>query len=913
LPTLRRRLLDSLRARLPVATFGSDPLGMVRWIFVVFNLASATLLMGVLGAEAASGRHVVGLAALLLPCLGLKWFEEFRGRAQPFSLDVLEAAALLVVGVASGSPLTVLVLLYGRVALRALLDPTGRLVALTAANIAAFLGALFALRVLDGAGTQPVAYLFLASGFALVAPSMHVLGMTLRRLDRAVAREFAMRRAIARLNCALADAALPRAAVDAVYSLINREDIDVAIALGPPDDCRIAATSRATPSPGIIGRPIDASAWTDEQRARIREGGLQLDGDELARLWPSERSDQPQALFVADIAVGGESAGMMFVSGASVPREDTVAVVTLVEHIALRLEAAAMTRKLQNRESETNFRRLFDANPQPMWLYDANTFDILIANDATVENYGYSREELLTMRVDDLYDASADPHSSREHSRRRREAREQTTHRTKDGTLIEVQVDSSTLVFQARDVVLMLARDVTEERELHKMLEHQTLHDLLTGLPNRRLLEAHVRRALARAERLPDHQPAVLVLDLDGFKTINDTLGHALGDRVITAVAERLVQSLRPGDTASRTGGDEFAVLLEDTSGAADAVLVAQRLVAEIQRPLDIDGRSVAVSASVGIALPQPGHAAVEDIVGDADIAMYVAKAEGTGSCVLFESRYRRALVERLTLQEELGAAVREGHLAVHYQPQLELATGRVVAVEALVRWPHRTRGLVPPDEFIPVGEQMGLIPAIDAWVLQTACNQLRRWCEDGLPSMRIAVNLSSSDLERADLVELVRRVLLECMLDPWQLELELTESIAVGQPEAAVGRLAELRAMGVRIAIDDFGTGYSMFSRLRDLPVDRLKIDRSFVTDITKDDDARAIVGSTIAMGHALGLDLVAEGVEDEATAAVLREMHCDSAQGYHFAHPLSAEALSAWLRTRLDATQEPVRAAVR
>jgi diguanylate cyclase (GGDEF)-like protein/PAS domain S-box-containing protein len=913
LPTVRRRLSGTMRTWLPVARLGSDPLGLVRWIFLVFNLASAAVLMGVLGAEAASGRRAVTLAALLLPCLGLRWFEEYRGAGQRFALDVLEAAALLVVGVASGSPLTVLVLLYGRVAFRALLDPTPRLVALTIIETAAFLGALFALRVLEGAAAQPVAYLFLASGFALVAPSMHVLGVSLTRLSRAIARELALRRAIGQLSRAFAEEDLPQAAVDAVHSLIDRRDVDVAIALGSPDDVRIAATSRADPSPEIIGRPIDARAWSAEQRARIREGGLQLLGDELETMWPSDRTDRPDALFITDIAVDGESAGMMFVSGACVPREDRISVITLVEHIALRLEAAAMTRELRRRESETNFARLFDANPQPMWLYDAQTFEILVVNDATVEQYGYSREELLTMRVDDLYDPTADPHSPREQSRRRREALEQTRHRTSDGTLIEVQVDSSTLVFQGRDVVLMLARDVTEEHELHQMLEHQTLHDLLTGLPNRRLLETHVRRALARAERLPDHQPAVLVLDLDGFKTINDTLGHALGDRVITAVADRLAQALRPGDTASRTGGDEFAILLEDTGGPADAMSVAERLVGEIQLPLDIGGRTVAVSASVGVALPQPGHVGVEDIVADADIAMYVAKAMGTGSCVLFEPRHRSALVERLTLQEELGRAVQGRQLTVHYQPQLELATGRVVAVEALVRWPHPTRGMIPPDVFIPVGEQMGLIPAIDAWVLHTACNQLRQWCEDGLPSLRIAVNLSGSDLERADLVDVVRRVLLECMLDPWQLELELTESIAVGQPDSAVGRLAELRAMGVRIAIDDFGTGYSMFSRLRDLPVDRLKIDRSFVTDITTDDDARAIVGSTVAMGHALGLDLVAEGVEDEGTAAVLREMGCDSAQGYHFAHPLTADELSAWLRTRLDAPRSQQQAAAR
>ena len=573
----------------------------------------------------------------------------------------------------------------------------------------------------------------------------------------------------------------------------------------------------------------------------------------------------------------------------------------LAARVGMHREQGSDRRELQLRESDSNFSRLFEINPQPMWLYDAATFEFVIVNDAAIEQYGYAREEFLAMRVDELSAPDADPHSLRQQSRRRRETREDTRHCTRDGALIDVQVESRELVFQSRDVVLMLARDVTEERELHSMLEHQTLHDLLTGLPNRRLLETHVRRSLARAERRPDRQPAVLALDLDGFKTINDTLGHAFGDSVLVAVADRLAHALRPGDTAARMGGDEFAVLLEEAGGPAGAAVVAQRLVGEIRRPLTIGGRSIAVGASVGIALPRAPHAGVDDLLGDADIAMYVAKSRGTGSCVIFEPPFRAALVERLTLQRELGAAVDAKALTVHYQPQLDLPTGRVLAVEALVRWPHPTRGMIAPDVFIPVAEQMGLVQAIDAWVLGTACAQLRQWCDHGLPSLRIAVNLSGSDLERADLVDVVRRVLLECMLDPWQLELELTESVAVGQPESAVARLAELRAMGVRIAIDDFGTGYSMFSRLRALPLDRLKIDRSFVTDITSDDDARAIVGSTVAMGHALGLDLVAEGVEDAATASLLCEMRCDSAQGFHFSRPLPAEELSAWLRARM------------
>jgi diguanylate cyclase (GGDEF)-like protein/PAS domain S-box-containing protein len=1009
-----------------------DPLQLVRWIFLVFCLASALLLMVVLSAQALSGHHViVAIAVVTLPCLGAKWFDEYRGqRRHPLSWDLVEAMALLVVGVAAGSPLTILLLLYCRLAFHGLVERTGRLIALSAASTAAYLGALLLLRAIEGPAAQPAASLWLASGFAVVASSFHVLGTTLVRLGRALERELALRLAMDRLSPALADDEMPQAAVAAVLAMIGRTHFEVALALGPTADMRIAAVSRVPPPPGVIGRKLSFSLLSAEQSGRLRHGGLQLAGAELAAVWPVADGPPPHALFLATLAVDAVPIGTMLVSGTEeVPAEDRVTLITLLEHIALSLQAATMSGELQRRrsderlesltrhtsdvitvidrdgtlryvspasatvlgvrpqdlvgqrlpylvhpddvrdveralndatategamstmefrvvgvagewrylealgtnllhdpdvagvivtmrditdrrrmemglrESETNFRRLFEVNPQPMWLYDATTFEFLAVNEAAVLQYGYTREEFLSMQVDELSATALDPHSSPKRNRRRHEAREETQHRSKEGLVIDVQVESSLLVFRSRDAVLMLVRDVTDERELHRRLEHQTLHDALTGLPNRRLLDTHIRRALARAERLFGHQPALLVLDLDGFKTINDTLGHALGDRVIVAVGERLLTSLRPGDTASRLGGDEFAVLLEDTGGPDEAMLVAQRLVAEIERPLSIDGRSLAVSASIGVALPQKDHAGVDGIVGDADIAMYVAKGLGNGSCVLFEPGHRAALIDRLTMQEELGVALASGQLLVHYQPQLELDTGRVVAVEALVRWQHPTRGMILPDVFIPVGEQMGLIPAIDAWVLRSACQQLRRWCDDGLPPMRIAVNLSSSDLERADLVDVVRGVLLDCMLDPWQLELELTESVAIGQPESAVARLAALRALGVRIAIDDFGTGYSMFSRLRDLPVDRLKIDRSFVADITTDDDARAIVGSTIAMGHALGLDLVAEGVEDEATAAVLREMHCDTAQGYHFARPLPADELSEWLRAWLGA----------
>ncbi len=356
---------------------------------------------------------------------------------------------------------------------------------------------------------------------------------------------------------------------------------------------------------------------------------------------------------------------------------------------------------------------------------------------------------------------------------------------------------------------------------------------------------------------------------------------------------------MRPGDTAARLGGDEFAVVLDEVGDLDEAVAVARRLIDVLREPYPMGSRTVSISACAGIAVAGDPGTTVAGLLSDADIAMYVAKARGTGSLAVFTPEDRAAQVDRMRLEEDLVHALGRGQLSVVYQPQLDLGSNRVTAVEALARWTHPTRGAVPPDVFIPIAEQIGLVTEIDAFVLRTVCQALERWGETGLQSLRVAVNLSGRDLDSEDLVGIVRRTLVDCRLDPWLLELELTEGVAVSRPEAAVLRLQELRALGVRVAIDDFGVGYSMFSRLRELPIDRIKIDRSFVRDLDSDDDTAAIVGSTIAMGHALGLTLTAEGVETAVVLARLRDLGCDSAQGYHICHPLPEEQLLSWLET--------------
>lgn len=888
----------------------ADSLAMVRWTFLAFSLASSAALLGLVAAQAATGRRLEAVVAIVIPLLWVKWLDEHSGGRRSIAWDLVEAASLLLVGVATGNPLTVLIVLYVRLATRALTETVPRLIALSVASTMSLVGAVLVLSLTGAANADAVACIFLATGFVIVGPSMHTLARTLSRLARSITREGELRAALSALAPAQNDDTLPHAAVEAVRLLISDPHTSVALASGTPDELHITALSGTTDAAaGVVGRRIELRNLAAHQRNRLLAGdGVHLTGEALADTWPPAEGAPPEALFLVPMIVEGAVVGLAMIAGAPVPEEDRVAITTLVAHIALRLTAARLSGELHQRaidagrrQSETNFRRLFEVNPLPMWLYDSTTLEFIAVNDAAVRSYGHSREDFLAMHLDDLAAAPPVRQPVTASDRRRSQGDAETRHRRRDGSVIDVEVESSRLVFEERDAVLMLARDVTAERELHRRLEHQTLHDALTGLANRRLFDAELERAIRGTDPGRGRRPAVIILDLDGFKTINDTLGHAYGDRVITTVAERLALAIRPGDTAARLAGDEFAILLNDTGGPDDALQVARRLVSDIERPLDLGDQSVSVSASAGVA-PAAGGDDPHQLLGDADIAMYAAKGRGAGSCVLFEPKHRAALVDRVTLQAELTRALDDGQLLLHYQPQLDTATGRVVAVEALVRWQHPVRGLVPPDVFIPLGEQMGLVPAIDAWVLATACRQLRCWADEGLPPMRIAVNLSSSDLERADLVDTVRRTLLECLVDPWRLELELTESVAVSQPEAAVARLAELRAMGVRIAIDDFGTGYSMFSRLRALPVDRLKIDRSFVTDITVDDDARAIVLSTITMGHALGLDLVAEGVETAESYALLRDMGCDTAQGYHLSRPLPADQLSAWLRERND-----------
>jgi diguanylate cyclase (GGDEF)-like protein len=438
--------------------------------------------------------------------------------------------------------------------------------------------------------------------------------------------------------------------------------------------------------------------------------------------------------------------------------------------------------------------------------------------------------------------------------------------------------------------IVVSVYDITRRKQAEQELAHQAFHDGLTGLANRSLFLDRAEQALRRAARTGG-APVVLCLDLDGFKDVNDSLGHLAGDALLQVVSQRLRSVVRASDTVARLGGDEFAVLLDDPArGLPDATELAERLLAVLGDPIDLDGHQVTVGASIGIVTAEPESTPLT-LLQDGDIAMYRAKAAGRGQWVAFHPGMRAAALQRIELERELGNALEEGQLRLVYQPVVELLTDRVVGFEALLRWEHPVLGAVGPDRFVPIAEGSGLIVPIGRWVLGEATRTVARWlrAHPGTP-LSVAVNVSPRQLASSTFLDDVAAALADSELPPSALTLEITETALVTDPEAVAERLAELRRMQVRIALDDFGTGYSSLSYLRQFPVDVLKIDRSFVRLLSASGEDAAIVHGIVQLGRTLDLEVVAEGVEDEHQRDLLRDERCHLAQGYLFSRPLEA-----------------------
>ena len=453
--------------------------------------------------------------------------------------------------------------------------------------------------------------------------------------------------------------------------------------------------------------------------------------------------------------------------------------------------------------------------------------------------------------------------------------------------------------------------DITKRKEAEYRLQHDAFHDSLTGLPNRALLLDRLGQAVARTKRRPDSQFGVLFLDVDGFKHVNDSLGHQMGDQLLIAISRRLESCMREADTLARVGGDEFISLIDDVDTTEVIMSLPDRILESLRTPFSLDGQEIVVSASIGVALSGGPDLTAEEIVRNADIAMYRAKSRGKAGFIVFDEAMHASAVSRLRMESDLRQATKHGEFRLHYQPIVSLRTGKVRSFEALLRWYHPDRGMICPDDFIALAEETKLILPMGMWVIRTAADQLRRWQGQFKmnPPLSISVNLSCRQFLQPDLVDQVKVALADTGLDPNCLKMEITESALMEQVELASSALLKLKSLGIKLAVDDFGKGYSSLSYLHQFPFDTLKIDRSFIACIGDAGENTEIVRTIISLAKGLGLDVIAEGVETASQLFHLKELGCHFAQGFSFSRPLTAESAGALLRDPPQWFESPIR----
>ena len=545
------------------------------------------------------------------------------------------------------------------------------------------------------------------------------------------------------------------------------------------------------------------------------------------------------------------------------------------------------------------FRAAVDASADLVLLIDPKRMRYVDINDTASRTLGYSREELLAMGPSAIFSAPGDE-LARSYERLmvgdQAPARVEGVYRRKDGTTFPVESFRRVVASVEGDIIVATARDISARRQTEAQLAYLAQFDSLTDLPNRLLFRDRLAQTIAQAQRTR-HPAAVLLIDLDRFKLVNDTQGHAVGDELLKETALRLSQCVRNGDTVGRFGGDEFGVVLSGLGKPGDASRVAQKMLDALARPVVLNGHETYITASVGITL-YPGDGTEPDsLLANADVAMYRAKELGRNQCQYFTQEMNERAQQWMVMGTALRRALECEEFRLYYQPKVDLATGKVCGFEALLRWQHPGRGLVYPLEFIPLLEDTGLIVPVGEWVLQSACAQVKAWRDAGLPALPVAVNLSARQFQQKDLESSVRRILREVGVDPSLIQFELTESLLMRDPEGAARTLLSLKELGVRLSVDDFGTGYSSLAYLKRFPLNELKIDRVFVRDIATNPDDAAITLAIISLAHSLGLEVVAEGVETEAQLNLLRLHGCDEMQGFYFARPQTATDCTATL----------------
>ena len=863
-----------------------DPAVAVRDLFFRFAVViSIFTLPMLLGSEAPEGWRFAGGAAIAT--LVLAWLHGRRRGRFPFWLLTLEGTALGVFGVAVGNPLSTTGVLYSALWFRAFYGTRRSAAALGLTYVGAY---LVAVALANQLGFAPATSKLLSPGVVMQIPGV-VLTVAIIRVLVAVneRRNEAARRhgVFADVGTALAAAEdigdVAAAALDGAVSIAGADGaVPAAIAFMLEQDLVVAAAT----DPDLVGMTLPTGGLDHgEDVGRPGEPGNLILQDGAAPVSWESTSDVP-------VMVDGDLAGAIIV-GAAGP-DLHAALAPLAAHVGLALARVESMREIQAREAR--FRSLVANANDVIRVVDRNGI-ILYESDPVRHVLGYDPAELIgTNGFDLLHPDDVDIYPLFEQMLTQPGVATppvEVRMRHADGSWREIEGTGRNLLDDpaVRGLVVNY-RDVTDRKRLEAELQHRALHDPLTELPNRALFEDRVEHALRSQGRHAGQTLGILFIDLDDFKVINDGLGHRVGDAALVATAQRLEAAARAADTCARLGGDEFGILLEALASPDEAYAVSTRILDALRKPVTFEGTSVDINASVGIAV-SVGNETADELIRNADLAMHRAKSAGKGTSEVFEAGMHAAVRDRLALKADIERGVAHGEFVPFYQPIVNLATERTVAVEALVRWEHPVLGVLPPAAFLGLAEETGLIVPIGRQVIAQACRDAATW----KPALTLNVNLSVPELQRPDLPAFLATTLADSRMEPQRMIIEITESIMVADAAAASCTLGALKTLGVRVALDDFGTGYSSLAFLGQFPVDVVKIDKTFIDSLGTGSSESPLASAILTLGRSLGVDVCAEGVEGPIQLRRLRELGCVEGQGYYFSRPVSASDLEKYL----------------